>query len=90
MAFHGKYGHLSSIEAAKAALIDLEKELDGQTLSDWCNESIPVSTRYDDMRTLRMMEGLQRVVLLNGGDLSFLRLPNLTNLKPIHKKLSNK
>jgi hypothetical protein len=51
MAFHGKYGHLSSLNAAIEALKDIEKELIGHTFSDWTDESIDKIVRYDDMRT---------------------------------------
>ena len=78
MAFHGKYGHLSSINAAIQALKDVEKEYFETKFSKIDDKNVSIEKRYDDMRFLRMIEGLQWVVLKNGGNLSFSKLPDLT------------
>ena len=78
MAFVGDYGNMSAINAAREILSQIEQELGEEGITrllridrkiEWCKE------KYDVMRHVRMIEGMQRVVILNAGDLGFSRLP---------------
>lgn len=82
MSFHGRYGDLSTLEAAKAALIDIDKEIPDEDLvviekPIFLNSPID----YDLMRLQRTIEGLQMVIWLNGGFDPSIRLPRLFDHK---------
>lgn len=73
--YHGRYGNLSTLEAAKAALYDIEKNVDPREFEKWKDLSLPNDVRYMSMRLVRQIEGLQRVIVLNGGDFFGSNLP---------------
>lgn len=65
MSFWGQYGNLSTIEAATQMLIDISKEIKPEDLKDWDNPNVESGLRYDSLRAVREIEGLQRVLWLN-------------------------
>lgn len=73
--FHGKYGNLSTLEAAELNLKDVEEKLDLKKLNNWNNDNLSLAERYDAMRLVRQIEGLQKVILKNRGSLMFSNLP---------------
>jgi len=89
MSFYGDYGDLSTLEAAKSNLRDLEAEFNFKTLNDAYDFKTPESKRYDIGRILKQIEGLQMIILRNGGNLNHSLLPLLyrpVDLSELHKK----
>lgn len=82
MSFNGIYGHLSTLEAAKQALIDIDKKIPEKDLNLISSDLLlSNSTDYDVMRLQRTIEGLQMTIWLNGGTEPWTRLPKLFDYK---------
>lgn len=84
--FWGRYEDLPTLEAAKQSLLDIEHHLEVEKLGKVMNEALPVAERYDSLRYERMIEGLQMVVIRNGGNLGFSRLPVFYKPRDKHGK----
>jgi hypothetical protein len=67
MAFFGKYGNLSTIQTAISALTDIAEKIKREDLMKWNDVECPFLERYESLKLARYVEGLQRVLWLNGG-----------------------
>lgn len=65
--FHGRYGNLSTNEAAIQTLKDIALEIKPEQLTKWNDINASPDERYDSLRLVRQIEGLQRVLWLNKG-----------------------
>lgn len=76
LVMHGRYGNLSSIEAAKLSLLDIEKSL---SADEWdyikTERWDPMPEGYENLRLFYMIMGLQQVIIKNGGNLGFSKIP---------------
>jgi len=82
MTFWGRYGHLSSVDAARESLIDIAENVDPKLFDkSEFDESFPVDQRYDLIRLKRTIYGLQRVIWLNGGTEPITWLPKIFDPK---------
>ena len=75
MAFHGRYGHLSAVEAAIESLKEIERYENISQLEQKANGDCRDKGWYEANRTLCIIEGLQMIILKNGKSLSFSKLP---------------
>ena len=67
MAFFGKYGNLKTNALAIQNLIDLAENIKPEDLLLWDNSSSTVRQRYESLCLRYQIQGLQRVLWLNGG-----------------------
>lgn len=68
MGFCDKYGSLSTVDTAKEALLDIDRELDDQTkawLANPFDANLPNVEKYKLIRLHKMIGGLQMVLWLN-------------------------
>jgi len=72
------------IEEAKQSLLYIEHHLQVEKLDKWHNQDLSCAERYDSMRYERMIEGLQMIIIRNGGNLGFSRLPLLYKSRDTH------
>lgn len=76
MGFHGRFGHLNTMDAAKASLLDIEENCDLEKIMKWFEQGqLPQDEYYDIGRLIRTIESLQMVIVRNGGELCFFKLP---------------
>ncbi|MDP4145600.1 MAG: hypothetical protein Q8936_14130 [Bacillota bacterium] len=77
MSYWGRYGHLSSVDAARESLLDIAEHVKPEELRDEFNQDLTITQRYDAMRLKRTIYGLQRVIWMNGGMEPITWLPKL-------------
>lgn len=74
----GKYGNLPTLDAAKASLLDIEKSM---AKEEWQyvlhDEWHTLPKGYDLNRLYMQIMGLQQVIIRNGGDLGFSKVPRI-------------
>ena len=85
MHFWGRYGDLPTVEAARMSLQDIADNIKPEDLKDDYNPNATPEKRYDSIRLLRMIEGLQMVIWLNGGVPPVTWLPQLFDPKSYKK-----
>lgn len=85
MAFYGKYGHLSSVDAAIASLKDIAAEVSPEYLNRIDDHNLSSSEHYDLNRLYRVIEGCQMVIILNEGKMPDTGLPLLFDKKKYNK-----
>ena len=74
MAYYGKQGNLSTVEAAKEIIMVIAKDLTSERLA---------VDDYDGRKLKRTIEGLQAVVFLNGGLMPNTWLPEFIDRKKL-------
>jgi len=80
MPFADRYGSLSSLDAAKSALIEIERELtprQKEYLFGECWEKPDSEGGYDLLRLSYTVMGLQKVIIMNGQHLNFSTIPRI-------------
>lgn len=78
MAFWGNDGDLGTIQAAQNALIEIANKYSPEFLEKANNPTVDYREGYDAVRIMRQIEGLQNVILRNGGVLPHSWLPHLS------------
>lgn len=84
MSFHGDYGHLSAVDAARESLMDISSRISEKRLTELKSHLAGIKFDYDLNRLALTIEGLQMVIVRNAGLLPPSRLPML--YRPVEKK----
>jgi hypothetical protein len=79
--YNGRYGNLSSGDAAQKSLQDIANNYTWDDLNRANNDKATTADRYDSGRLLRMIEGLQMVLAKNGGTAPVTWLPVLYKIE---------
>lgn len=81
------YKHLHAGDAAQAMLRDISDSITDEQLAKLRSDYLDASLDYDHIRFATQIEGLQMVVIRNGGILAHSKLPTFYKKKhPINDK----